>query len=190
MVSRTRELKHIDLFLLCVQETNPRFSGNVKETISLFNETFSHFFDNVVLIFNKAMNPDPEKQDTIRKEYQDRFYKDYKKEHISCFFIDSFYKLKIKRYNNSTGKREECELHPDIQRITHDQVIKLKNYLVSKLTRCDVVNVEPKVTQMTRLKEEIEALRQEIRNMELKQKINGRKLELLLVDLLVLLLWV
>ena len=41
---------------------------------------------------------------------------------------------------------------------------------MSKLTRCDVVNVEPRVTQMTRLKEEIETLRQEIINMELKQK--------------------
>ena len=44
MVARIRELETIDLFLLCLDGMNPRFTAYVQSTISLFARHFSRLF--------------------------------------------------------------------------------------------------------------------------------------------------
>ncbi len=94
MVARIRELETIDLFLLCLDGTNPRISDYVRSTIILFSDIFPDFLYHSVLVFNKWTSPDPKKLSRLRLEYQNVFKDDYEQSNIPCFFIDSFFNLK------------------------------------------------------------------------------------------------
>jgi hypothetical protein len=94
MVERIRELETIDMFLLCLDGTNPRISDYVRSTITLFSDIFPDFLYHTVLIFNKWTSPDPSKSSKLRLEYQNVFKNDYQQSNIPCFFIDSFFILK------------------------------------------------------------------------------------------------
>ncbi len=161
MVARIRELETIDLFLLCLDGTNPRISDYVRSTIILFSDIFPDFLYHSVLVFNKWTSPDPKKLSRLRLEYQNVFKDDYEQSNIPCFFIDSFFNLKMLR-DNDDGTQTERELHPKIQERTHAQIVGLMSFLVSKSTHCNVKNIIPKDTKLTALSKEKEAAEKEL----------------------------
>jgi GTPase Era involved in 16S rRNA processing len=161
MVERIRELETIDLFLLCLDGTNPRISDYVRSTITLFSDIFPEFLYHSVLIFNKWTYPDSRKLSKLRLEYQNVFKDDYEQSNIPCFFIDSFFNLRMLR-DNDDGTQSERELHPNIQARTHAQIVGLMSFLVSKSTHCNVKNIIAKDTKLTALSKEKEAAQKEL----------------------------
>ena len=49
MVDVIRELDYIDLFIICLDGQNPRFTPYIKETIKLFRNIFPQFLDHSVI---------------------------------------------------------------------------------------------------------------------------------------------
>ncbi len=154
MVERIRELETIDLFLLCLDGMNPRFTAYVQSTISLFSDIFPDFLHHTVLVFNKWNIPQQERKATLKTNYRDLINKNFNHPNIPCFFIDSFYNLKMLR-DNDDGTQTERELHPNIQARTHAEVSALITFLVTKNTKCNVTKIEPKPTQISKMNEEI-----------------------------------
>jgi hypothetical protein len=155
MVSVIRRLKQIDLFLLCLEETNPRFTGSIQNTISYFDNIFPHFFQHTVVIFNKSTSPNLEMKQNIKLSIQTIMNEKYKIDNLACFFIDSYYNIKMDRYNDD-GTISNRYLNEKIQSITHEQVMALKECLIRKETRCDVINIEPKSTVISGLLKDLE----------------------------------
>jgi GTP-binding protein EngB required for normal cell division len=173
MVGVIRQLEQIDLFLLCLEETNPKFSGSIQNTIKVFNEIFPDFFEHTVIIFNKATNPDMKMKTTLRTNYQKIICDNYRKENVPCYFIDSFYNKEMLR-DNDDGTQSIRYLHPNIQERTRKQVNELKLFLAEKRCekekRCDVRNIKPKLTVLGELGEQLKCRIDEIERMKLEEK--------------------
>jgi GTP-binding protein EngB required for normal cell division len=163
MVDKIKELDEIDLFLLCLDGQNPRFTPYIKETVNLFINIFPDFLYHTVLIFNKWNTAH---LDQFRIVYQTQYQTKFKKEFnfdksIPCYFIDSFFNLKLPRENIENGTIEERYLHPNLQERTKAQVIGLVNYLVNKNSVCDVSDIRPHPTKRRKLEENLENERKE-----------------------------
>jgi len=171
MVGKIRELEQIDLFLLCLEETNPRFSGSIQNTITVFNQIFPDFFEHTVLIFNKATSADLKMKQRIQLEYQNQINKFYQKQNIPCYFIDSNYNKEILR-DNDDGTQSVRLLHKNIQKRTIDQLNGLKTFLIEKEIICDVRNIKPKLTVLGELGQQ---LRDKIEEIELIKIENEKK---------------
>jgi len=161
MVERIRELETIDLFLLCLDGMNPRFTAYVQSTISLFSDIFPDFLHHTVMVFNKWNIPQQERKATLMTNYRQLISRNFNHNNIPCFFIDSFFNLKMLR-DNDDGTQTERELHPSIQARTHAQIVGLMSFLVSKSTYCDVRNIIPKDTKFAGLIKEKEAAEKDL----------------------------
>jgi GTPase SAR1 family protein len=141
IVQKMRELEYIDLFLLCLEGPNPRLSHYVKTTVQLFRDTFPNFLDHTVIIFNKWIEADIEVLNHRKKEYQEIFKKDYQKENIPCYFIDSNFNREIIRYDEE-GEPKKTKLPKKLRERYLDEVERLLLHLEAKGCRCDVRNLE------------------------------------------------
>ena len=115
IVKSIRDLEHIDLFVLCLDGTNPRLADYVKSTIDLFIEIFPDFLDHTILAFNKWTSPDIHKRNNLKFEYQEKFEILYQKKDLNCYFFDSFFNLKMLR-DNDDGTQTVRDLHPNIKK--------------------------------------------------------------------------
>ncbi len=180
MVEMIRKLEYIDLFIICLDGQNPRFTPYIKETINLFRNIFPNFLDHSVIVFNKWNTAKLEQsRNTYQSEYQQLFQVEFQLERlIPCYFIDSYYNLKILRENPLDGTIAEMYLHPNIQERTRAQVIGLINYLINKNTSCDVREIKPEETERTKERtlanEENEKLKKRI---EEERKFHEHQLE-------------
>jgi predicted GTPase len=160
IVKSIRDLEHIDLFILCLDSTNPRLADYVKSTIDLFIKIFPDFLDHTVLAFNKWTSPDIHKRNNLKFEYQEKFEILYQKEDLNCYFFDSYFNLKMLR-DNDNGTQTVRDLHPDIKKRTMEQIESFLKYVVVKNTRCDVRRIKPHDTKWTASeKEKIEIIRE------------------------------
>ena len=161
MVEYIKQLGHVDMFLICFDGQNPRFSSYAQSTIALFRQIFPDFLNHSVLVFNKWVNPDPARIAKLRSDYQTKIRADYGHADTPCFFIDSFFNRKMLR-DNADGSVSDRYLHPNIQKRTMEQINALAQYLSTKETTCDVSNIEPKDTEQTRLLKEREQAEREL----------------------------
>ncbi len=176
MVDTIRKLESIDLFLICLDGTNPRFTSYVRGTIDLFSQIFPDFLFHSVLVFNKWTTPDIKKLNEQKSKYQELFKSDYDIENMPCFFIDSWYNKKMLR-DNDDGTQSIRELHPNIQARTNSQVIELATYLILKETMCDVRLIEPKDTLLTTLEKEKKASEEELKTVVERHNIDFENLK-------------
>ena len=140
IIKKLNQLKHIDLFLFCLDGTNPRFTSYVKTTIESFKKISPNFLSHAVLVFNKWTSADPDELNHRQSEYQEIFSREYHAPNIPCYFIDSHFNLEKIRYNNVTGEAIKATLHPNIQRITLEQIYSLLLFLKLKNSRYDIMN--------------------------------------------------
>ena len=150
MVELIRKLEYIDLFIICFDGTNPRFTAYAQSTVSLFSQIFPDFLAHSVILFNKWKTPDDEKRANLEREYQQRINDDFHYPKIPCYFLDSNFYLKEKRWNDE-GELVESFLHPNIQARSLSKVIQLGTYINLKAERCDVKNIKPVNTVFTDL---------------------------------------
>jgi tRNA U34 5-carboxymethylaminomethyl modifying GTPase MnmE/TrmE len=178
MVETIRKLNSVDLFLICLDGTNLRFTPYIQETIRLFHQIFPDFFYHSVLIFNKWTSPDMVKLNKHKKEYQEMFKEKYNAANMPCYFIDSYYNLKMLR-DNQDGTQSIRELHPNIQARTDAQIIALMTFMVLKESNCNVSSIQPKDTLLTTLGKEREAVEEQLRQTILNNQnaINSLRLE-------------
>jgi tRNA U34 5-carboxymethylaminomethyl modifying GTPase MnmE/TrmE len=162
MVDTIRKLNHVDLFLICLDGTNPRFTPYIQETIRLFDQIFPDFLYHSVLIFNKWTTPDMNKLNMYKNEYQNMFKEKYNSANVPCYFIDSYYNLRMLR-DNDDGSQSIRDLHPNIQARTDAQVLALMTFLVLKESRCNVSSIQPKDTLLTSLGKEREAAEEKLK---------------------------
>jgi predicted GTPase len=175
MVEVIRNLEYIDLFVICLDGQNPRFTPYIKETITLFRNIFPQFLDHSVIVFNKWNNAN---LDQFRNEYQSQYQELFRSEFqlerpIPCYFIDSYYNLKIPRENPIDGTISEIYLHTNIQERTRAQVIGLINYLINKNTVCDVREIKPEETERAKEKTLVNEKIQE--NIELNKRLEEER---------------
>ena len=142
MVEIIRKLGYIDLFIICFDGTNPRFTAYAQSTVSLFSQIFPDFLAHSVILFNKWKNPDDSKRANLEREYQKKFKDVFHYPKIPCYFLDSNFYLKEKRWNDA-GVLVESFLHPNIQERSLSKVIQLGTFLNLKKNRCDVKNIKP-----------------------------------------------
>ena len=161
MVEYIKQLQEIDLFIICFDGTNPRFTSYAQSTISLFSQIFPDFLYHSVIVFNKWNTPDKNRMSNLKREYQNKINNDYKLANIPCYFIDSYFN-KVMLRDNEDGTESMRAPHPNTQQRTLAQVIELVNYLVLKGTTCDVRKIEPKETEMSQLKNANEATKAEL----------------------------
>ena len=146
MVTTIRRHKSINMFLYCVEESNPRFTTYIQDTITLFDNIFPNFLDHALLVFNKAKLKHVKNRESLVNQWNDRFTQVFglpADKQVKCIFLDS-------------------NVPSDKQKFHDDQIEKFKNILISKRTRCDVLHIEPKSTLRVKLKETMMRLRQEL----------------------------
>ena len=145
MVETIRKLEYIDLFIICLDGTNARFTTYEQRIVSLFNQIFPDFLAHSVIIFNKCTTPDDEKQSLFEREFKDKikFYFHYT--NIPCFSLDSNFYLKRKVWNDA-GEMIESYLRPTIQIRSLHKARKLGIYISEKKERCDVRNIGSSLT--------------------------------------------
>ena len=116
MTESIRQLKYIDLFINCLDGTNPRFTLYMQSMIEVFKKIFPEFLNNFVLVFNKWNEPDTNRRHDLTNEYQDKFLTKYDMPKIPCFFIDSYYNLKMLRRNQdgTTSERYSQTFRPSL----------------------------------------------------------------------------
>ena len=176
MVDFIRTLDEIDLFLICFDGSNPRFTSYMKSTLSLFRHIFPDLLHHSVLVFNKWIYSDPTKAVNYKREFQAKFKNEYDIDKIPCFFIDSFANRKMLR-DNDDGTETVRYLHPKIQERTLSQLVELMNYLVLKATTCDVRRIEPKDTEKMSLIKDKEVAAREIEQKRVELEEQMRKLK-------------
>jgi predicted GTPase len=162
MVEKIRELDTIDLFLLCLDGTSPRFSFFVQTTISLFADIFPDFLKHTVLVFNKWISPKLTDKLILKNEYQELVRSHFSFSNIPCFFIDSFFNLKMLR-DNEDGTQTERYLHYSIQERTQTEINALINHLTLKSNKCNVKKIIPQYTVTYQKEQEILAKLQQIK---------------------------
>ena len=176
MVDYIKTLEEIDMFLICFDGQNPRFTSYAQSTISLFSQIFPDFLFHSALVFNKWIFADANKAINLKKQYQTKFKADYGIDNIPCYFIDSFFNRKMLR-DNDDGSQTVRELHPRIQERTRVQVIELVNYLILKENVCDVRKIEPKDTEQTALVKEKDQAKQDLERTIQENKENQIRAE-------------
>ena len=176
MVEYVKNLGEIDLFLMCFDGQNPRFTSYAQATISLFRQIFPDFLYHSVLVFNKWTSPSADKLNALKKEYQDKFRHDYELANIPCYFIDSYYNRAMLR-DNDDGTQSVRQLHPKIQERTNAQIVEFVGYLILKDTVCDVRRIQPKNTEKTQLIKDKEAAMSELERTRLENSENAKRME-------------
>jgi hypothetical protein len=161
MVEVIKLLQSIDLFLICLDGTNPRFTPYVQNVISLFIQIFPDFLYHSVLVFNKWTTPNIQKVNNFTMEYQDLFSKKFQRKNMPCYFIDSFFFFAILR-DNQDGTQSVRELHPNIKERTDNQVMNLISYLIVKNSQCDVRSIVAHITSLSHLNNEIQCVNEAI----------------------------
>ena len=131
MVDIIRKLEYIDLFIICFDGTNPRFTAYAQSTVSLFSQIFPDFLAHSVILFNKWKTPDDDKRNALEAEYQKKINDDFHYANIPCFFLDSNFYLKEKRWNDK-GDMVESFLPPKVQERSLSKVIQLGAFLAVK----------------------------------------------------------
>jgi len=178
MVERIRELETIDLFLLCFDGTNPRFSCYVQTTISLFANIFQDFLKHTVLVFNKWISPNWVDKFSLKNQYQELVRNHFNFSNIPCFFIDSFFNLKMLR-DNDDGTQTERYLHYSIQERTQTEIDDLITHLTLKSNKCNVKKIIPRNTISYQREQEImESLYQ----IQSERESRGRELERIIIE--------
>ena len=160
MVEHIRGLGRVDLFLICLDGLNPRFTTYTHATVDLLRSIFPDFLKHAVLVFNKWTLP-LERTFKLRQEYQAMFRAAYNTStDIPCYFIDSNFNRAMLRFNDD-GEERVCYLHPRQQAKTRAQLIGLKNFLALKNSYCVVSDIEAKETERVRMLAEIEAAKRQ-----------------------------
>ena len=90
------------------------------------------------------------------------FKDDYEQSNIPCFFIDSFFNLKMLR-DNEDGTQTERYLHYSIQERTQTEINALINHLTLKSNKCNVKKIIPQYTVTYQKEQEILAKLQQIK---------------------------
>ena len=158
MIATIKMLKHVDVFLICFNGDEPRFSDYIKGTIQMFIEMFGKdFLNHVVLVFNKWYGQIKRLEDETRtrSEFQKHIETNFGKKDIPCYFLDSQCKLRMKRPNPLTGDEEECVLPAKIQDKTLSQTQGLYMWLITKNTSCNVQSATAKQTKVDELKTKV-----------------------------------
>ena len=176
MVEYIKQLQEIDMFIICFDGTNPRFTAYAQSTISLFSQIFPDFLYHSVIVFNKWATPDKNRMTNLKREYQAKINSDYGLANIPCYFIDSYFNRKMLR-DNEDGTESERFLHPNTQARTLAQVIELMNFLVLKGTTCDVRKIEPKETELSALQNANEEQKKELEAKKLEFEKNMKELK-------------
>ena len=179
MVDHIRQFDTIDLFILCFDGMNPRFTSYIQNTISHFRQIFPDFLYHTVLVFNKWTQPDEEKRDALVKEYQEMFKRKYLVDKMSCFFIDSFANKEMLRYNED-GSKTVRALHDNIKNATKTQVNELIGYLLLKCNVCNVSGIQAQDTDERNpeaLRREMEMLRTDNERIRREKEENERALK-------------
>lgn len=140
MLSKIKSMNRIDLFIMCIDGNNTRFTKNNANVIEQFNQIFPGFLEHTALVFTKWTSPDLNVLKQVKKEYENFFKKIDRQPNMECFFIDCFFNLKKLRFNDD-GSKSFKFLHPIIQERTLSQLNQLKKYLVSKKTFYDLQNI-------------------------------------------------
>ena len=106
------------------------------------------------------------------------FKEKYDAANMPCYFIDSYYNLKMLR-DNDDGTQSIRELHPNIQARTDAQIIALMTFMVLKESKCNVSTIQPRDTLLTTLGKEKEAAEEKLRQTTLDNQnaINSLRLE-------------
>jgi len=130
MVARIRELETIDLFLLCLDGKH------------------------TVLVFNKWISPKSVQKLILKNEYQELVRNHFSFSNIPCFFIDSFFNLKMLR-DNDDGTQTERYLHYSIQERTQTEINALITHLTLKSNKCNVKKIIPQNTVTYQKEQEI-----------------------------------
>jgi predicted GTPase len=147
MVEYIRRLGSVDLFLLCLDGSNPRFTPYLQSTVELFAKIFSDFLSHTALVFNKWGFADEEKQMRYKLDYQSKFEQKFGAKKIPCYFVDSFCALKIKRRNDN-GDFVEKRLSQRVQDESAAQVYSLVDWMnVKEPVLCDVRSIREVQTQ-------------------------------------------
>ena len=136
MVESLKQLKYVNLYLICLDGKNPR-SSYLSSMITKLKKAFPKFLDHSVLVFTKWDSTLASRQTDLTNEYQVIFSKDYQVKNINCFFIDSFYNLKKMRMNDD-GTVSQRYLHQNIRNEVAKQSDALISYLVEKKSEDDV----------------------------------------------------
>ena len=176
MVDYIRQFDKIDLFILCFDGTNPRFTAYIQSAISLFRKIFPDFLFHTVLVFNKWTQPSEEKRAKQEREYQEIFRRQYWIEQMPCYFIDSFANREMLR-DNDDGSQSVRALHPNIKDRTKTQVNALIGYLLLKGNSCNVSHIQVQDTELTAARKELESLRNELERMRNENEENERRLK-------------
>jgi hypothetical protein len=130
------------------------------------------------MVFNKWNIPQQERKATLKTNYRQLISKNFNHNNIPCFFIDSFYNLKMFRDDDDDdGTQSERELHPNIQARTHAEVSALMTFLVTKNTKCNVTKIEPKPTQISKRNEEIKVAQEALIQNEQEHRLQFENLE-------------
>ena len=132
MIYNLKSLEHIDLFLICLDSRNLRFSAYLQSTISLFSQIFPDFLSHSALVFNKWTFTNAQHAVHLSEQYKAKFKNDYGLDSIRCFFIDSLY-IRNGNFGQERTHNNRIELFRP-----HFQVIDLVNYLTGKANACDM----------------------------------------------------
>ena len=153
IVERIRELKQIDLFILCLEYTNPRLTASVKSTIQLFMNIFPEFISHTVIVFNKSFNLNADMRQKRLETFKIKIKELEPNSGIAIFFIDS----------NFTKSNETNDLS-ETEKMKYNEIQELKNYLISKKNHCDVINIVPVQTERQIMNERLRKLEEELEN--------------------------
>ena len=176
IVDYIRQFDTIDLFILCFDGMNPRFTSYIQSTISLFRKIFPDFLYHTVLVFNKWIHASGDKRNRLECEYQKIFRRQYWIDQMPCFFIDSFANMEMPR-DNDDGSQSVRSLHPNIKDRTKSQVHALIGYLLLKRSSCNVSRIQVHDTEMTAARKELDSLRNDIEKVRDENEENERRLK-------------
>ena len=70
MAEIIQQLEYVDLFIICFDGTNPRFTAYEQRIVSLFSQIFPDFLAHSVILFYKWKTPDDARRASLEFEYQ------------------------------------------------------------------------------------------------------------------------
>lgn len=141
-VSAIRNLKYVHLFLICLDETDIGINSIISYIIDVFSKIFPNFIGNSALVINKWNSTNQAKQDELKTGIQKRTKDEYGFEKIPCFFVDSFYKIKMMGNDFVSQEALDYSLNENPKSRTLQQAIDLIIYLKNKTSICDVRRIE------------------------------------------------
>jgi hypothetical protein len=129
---------------------------------------FPDFIRHTVIVFNKSFNLSPDIRKKRIEAYKSKFKELDPNSDISLFFIDSNFNYKS---DASTSNQSE------IDQIKYDEIFKLKQYLVSKKSYCDVLNIVPVKTKWQETMERFRVLEEDLEKKRLEIIEANKKIE-------------